>query len=98
MVVRVDGDGHERGRAGVGDGVLLDESAGVGAVAQLDAFTGGSEAGEPLALVSGGYLVGDGAGVHPGFAVVMGLDDVGVQDVTRRRIGAQLGLEEAGVV
>ena len=98
MVVGVDGDGHERGRAGVGDGVLLDEAAGVGTVAQLDAFAGGSEAGEPLALVSGGHLVGDGAGVDPGFAIVVGLDDVGVQDVTRRRIGAQLGLEEAGVV
>ena len=33
VVVGVDGDGHERGRAGIGDGVLLDEAAGVGAVA-----------------------------------------------------------------
>ena len=98
VVVGVDGDGHERGRAGIGDGVLLDEAAGVGTVAQLDAFTGGSKAGEPLALVSGGHLVGDGARVHPGLTVVVGLDDVGVQDVTRRGIGAQLGLEEAGVV
>ena len=98
MVVGVDGDGHERGRAGIGDGVLLDEAAGVGAVAQLDTFTGGGEAGEPLALVSSGHLVGDGAGIDPGLAVVVGLGDMGVQDVTRRGIGAQLGLEEAGVV
>ena len=98
VVVGVDGDGHKRGRSGVGDGVLLDEAAGVGAVAQLDAFTGGSKAGEPLVLVSGGDLVGDGARVHPGLTVVVGLDDVGMQDVTRRRIGAQLGLEEACVV
>ena len=98
VVVGVDGDGHERGRAGIGDGVLLDEAAGVGAVAQLDAFTGGGEAGEPLSFVSGGHLVGDGARVHPRLAVVVGLDDVGVQDVTSRWIGAQMGLEEACVV
>ena len=98
VVVGVDGDGHERGRSGVGNGVLLNEATGVGAVAQLDAFTGGSKAGEPLVLVSGGHLVGDGARVHPGLTVVVGLDDVGMQDVTRRRIGAQLGLEEAGIV
>ena len=98
VVVGVDGDGHEGGGAGVGDGVLLDEAPGVGAVAQLDALAGGGEASEPLAGVSGGDLVGDRAGVDPGFAVVVGFDDVGVQDVARGGVGAQLRLEEAGVV
>ena len=98
VVVGVDGNGHERGRAGVGDGVLLDESSGVGTVAQLDAFTGGREAREPLVGVTGGYLVRDGAGVDPGLAVVVGFDDVGVQDVTRCGVGTELGLEETGVV
>ena len=98
VVVGVDGDGHERGRAGVGDRVLLDEATGVGTVAQLDSFTGGREAREPLVGVTCGHLVGDGAGVDPGLAVVVGFDDVGVQDVTRCGVSAQLGLEETGVV
>ena len=98
VIVGVDGDGHEGGGARVGDGVLLDEAPGVGAVAQLDALAGGGEAGEPLAGVSRGDLVGDGAGVGPGFAVVVGFDDVGVQDVARGGVGAQLRLEEARVV
>ena len=98
VVVGVDGDGHERGGAGVGDRVLLDEATGVGTVAKLDSFTGGGEAREPLVGVACGHLVGDGAGVDPGLAVVVGFDDVGVQDVTRCGVGAQLGLEESGVV
>ena len=70
----------------------------MGAIAQLDTLTGGSEAGEPLALVAGRHLVGDGAGGFPGHAVVVGFDDVGVQDIARGGVGAQVGLEEAHVV
>ena len=46
----------------------------------------------------GGDLVGDGARVHPGLTVVVGFDDVGVQDVACARVGSELGLEEARVV
>ncbi len=89
VVVAVGADGVVG--AVVPDGVLLDQAALVGAVAQLDAFAGGGEHAGP-----GGVLdVGGDPFVPPGEAVVVGVAVVGLEDVGVVLVVAGGGAEEA---
>ena len=71
MVIGVDRNGHERGAPRICDRVLLNQSTGMCAIAQLDALTRRSEASKPLVFITLRHLISNRARVHPGLAIVV---------------------------